>query len=265
MKSYARSLYSLSTMIGLDPIKFIKVIRGIPFYISDRRKLVRQQKSSSIKFPFGKLYPVLDERFMESGSASGQYFHQDLLVARRIFINQPELHLDIGSRIDGFVAHVASFRKIEVIDIRPQANNIPNISFIRADLMGNINDALADHADSVSCLHALEHFGLGRYGDPVKYDGFLDGLNNIHKILKRSGKFYFSVPIGPQRIEFNAHRVFSLRYLVDLLSESYEFDMFSYVDDNGDLHENVSLDSNDAVTKNYGCNNGCGILELTKM
>jgi len=60
----------------------------------------------------------LDDRFDQSGTASGHYFHQDLLVASRIFINNPEKHVDIGSRIDGFVAHVASFREIEVFDIR---------------------------------------------------------------------------------------------------------------------------------------------------
>lgn len=38
---------------------------------------------------------------------------------KHIFDSSPQRHLDVGSRIDGFVAHVASFREIEVIDIRP--------------------------------------------------------------------------------------------------------------------------------------------------
>ena len=37
-------------------------------------------------------------------------------------------HVDIGSRLDGFVAHVASFREIEVLDIRPlKVNKHKNI------------------------------------------------------------------------------------------------------------------------------------------
>ena len=103
-----------------------------------------------------------------------------------------------------------------------------------------------------------------RYGDPVKYDGYLDGLSNIHKILKPGGKFYFSVPIGPQRIEFNAHRVFSVGYLLSLFEEGYRIDMFSYVDDNGDLHENAGLENKGEIETSFGCHYGCGIFEMTK-
>jgi len=175
------------------------------------------------------------------------------------------LHVDIGSRVDGFVAHVASFRKIEVFDIRPQTNNVHNIRFVQADLMGDINESLIDYCDSISCLHALEHFGLGRYGDHVKYDGYLDALSNIYKILKKNGKFYFSVPIGKQRIEFNAHRVFSVGYLLELFEGNYHIDIFSYIDDKGDLYENVAIKNKDEIANNFGCHYGCGIFELTKL
>ena len=37
------------------------------------------------------------------------YFHQDFVVARKIFERNPRLHIDVGSRVDGFVAHVATF------------------------------------------------------------------------------------------------------------------------------------------------------------
>lgn len=67
---------------------------------------------------------------------------------------------------------------------------------------------MVNYCDSISSLHAIEHFGLGRYGDPIDYFGYLKALQNIAKIVKTGGTFYFSVPIGPQRIEFNAHRVF---------------------------------------------------------
>jgi len=122
---------------------------------------------------------------------------------------------------------------------------------------------LYDYCDSLSCLHALEHFGLGRYGDEVNYNGHLIGWENIYKTIKKGGKFYFSVPMGPQRIEFNAHRVFSLHYLLSLIEKRYEIDSFSYVDDQGDLHRNVALEKN-AVDKNFACNYGCGIFELSK-
>ncbi len=110
----------------------------------------------------------------------------------------------------------------------------------------------------------MEHFGLGRYGDPVNYDGYLLGLNNLYQILKIGGKLYFSVPIGPQRIEFDAHRVFSLSYLLELFYGKYKIDHFSFVDDQGDLHESVLITESNKQN-NFNCVYGCGIFEMTKL
>jgi hypothetical protein len=234
----------------------------IPQFMRDYAELKRQQKQSAVAFPFGELYPCLDDRGSSAGSAKGHYFHQDLLVARRIFANAPKKHVDVGSRVDGFVAHVAAYREIEVLDVRPLTSNIPNVRFKQVDLMAPLGSELAGYSDSLSCLHALEHFGLGRYGDTVDFEGHLKGLGNLKRLVAQGGKFYLSVPIGPQRIEFNAHRVFSIETLLSLVPE-FRVDAFSYVDDRGDLHESVEL-SKDAVADNFGCKYGCGILELTK-
>jgi SAM-dependent methyltransferase len=264
MKPFLRRFHSLLASFGIDPLKMVHSLRALPIYFRNFAELKRQEKSTSpSKFPFGKLYPCLEDRYLESGSAKGHYFHQDLLVARRIHSNGPSVHLDVGSRIDGFVAHVASFRSIVVLDIRPLSSTIPNLRFMQADLMKPVPVELVDFCDSVSCLHAMEHFGLGRYGDSINYDGYLIGLENLHRILKSEGKLYFSVPIGPQRIEFDAHRVFSVRYLIECFSGRYQTDRFSFVDDLGELHEDVALTDAD-VENNFGCHFGCGILEMTK-
>jgi len=223
-----------------------------------------QKASAAREFPFGIPYPCLHDRFTKSGSDKGHYFHQDLLVARRIYLNNPSIHVDVGSRVDGFVAHVASFRPIIVLDIRPLSSTMPNIGFMQADLMAPIDGKLVDYCDSLSCLHALEHFGLGRYGDPVNYDGYFLGLNNLWTMLKKGGKLYLSVPIGPQRIEFNAHRVFSVSFLLECFAGKYHIDQFSFVDDQGDLHENIPITDTEA-NNNFGCVYGCGIFEMTKM
>jgi len=137
------------------------------------------------------------------------------------------------------------------------------MEFIQADLMQSPPESLVGYFDSLSCLHALEHFGLGRYGDPINYDGHLTGLNNMTALLAPGGKFYFSVPVGPQRIEFNAHRVFSVQYLIDCLSPRFRIDDFSYVDDHGELHEHAELAAA-SVQNSFGCVYGCGIFEATK-
>jgi SAM-dependent methyltransferase len=138
-----------------------------------------------------------------------------LLVAREIFEAMPERHVDIGSRVDGFVAHVASFREIEVFDVRPITTQISGVRFRRADLMQPV-EGMTDYCDSVSCLHALEHFGLGRYGDPIDPKGFERGLANMAALLRKDGVLYLSVPIGVERVEFNGQRVFDPRAMIDL-------------------------------------------------
>jgi hypothetical protein len=211
-------------------------------------------------FPILLNYPCPADRSEEAGVASGHYFHQDLLVARRIFERKPTRHVDVGSRVDGFVAHVATFREIDVLDLRPIAKNVQNIVFHQFDLTKPDADWLSC-SDSVSCLHTLEHIGLGRYGDPIMVDGHARGFQALQSMLKPRGTLYLSVPIGKQRIDFNAHRVFAIRTILDLAGHSLELTDFSYVDDLGDLHENVAL-SGDAAERSFGCWYGCGIFEF---
>ncbi len=256
-----KSIYSFLRLFGFDIIILLNAIRGIPFYVHDFLKF-KKQKGKDSNFHFGKKHPVLSERFSESGVMSGHYFHQDLFVAKKIFENKPKRHIDIGSRTDGFVAHVAVFREIEIIDIREQKNNINNIIYRKANLM-QLPKNMINYCDSISALHSIEHFGLGRYGDPIDYNGHLKAIENISKILQPNGKFYFSVPIGSQRIEFNAHRIFSVQYLIDLLNTMFYLNSFSFVNDKGEFFENVEL-SEKEISLNFNCSYGCGIFELTK-
>ncbi len=199
----------------------------------------------------------------QAGSAKGHYFHQDLLVAKLIHQKNPSRHIDIGSRVDGFVAHVAAYRAIEVIDVRDlQDIGHDNIIFTKADL---ISDLESQHktTDSLSCLHAIEHFGLGRYGDPIDPQGHIKGFNNMLAMLKHDGTLYISVPISNQNeVHFNAHRIF---HPTDILNWSYNKDAlrlerFDFVDDAGNLHQKVDI-LNTRIDVKYGC----GIYTFTKL
>jgi SAM-dependent methyltransferase len=264
MRNLLRAIYQFVTALGFDPRKTIQFARGVPAYIRDYIVFCWQRRSSNQEFKMGAPFPCLSDRFAQSGNIRGHYFYQDLLVANRVFQNKSTRHVDVGSRIDGFVAHVAAFRPIEVIDIRPLESKFHNIRFIQADLMEVSDGSLVDYCDSLSCLHALEHFGLGRYGDTVDYGGYLAGLRSLTRMLRSGGKFYLSVPIGPQRIQFNAHRIFSVEYILRLMVETFKFDSFSFIDDEGTLHQDVIVGAEDAKAS-FGCSYGCGIFEWTKL
>jgi hypothetical protein len=199
----------ISSQFGLDIRLFINGLAKLPKYIQHFLQFSSNYKGNI------EIRPCLHDWHEEGGSTYSEYFWQDLYIAQKIHSKNPKKHLDIGSRIDGFVAHIASFRIIEVIDIRPITSNVPNILFKQADLMSPLS-LPANYCDSLSCLHALEHFGLGRYGDPISVFGYKEGLKNMSHILQTQGTFYLSVPIGQARVEFNAHRVFDPYEIVQL-------------------------------------------------
>ena len=250
-------------VFGFDWHKFVGAVRGFPIVVREYSVLKTQNEKNESRWNLNFTMPCLADRSELSGTATGHYFHQDLLVARKIFGRQPIKHADVGSSIGSFVAHVAAFRQIEVFDIRPLTTTVPNITFKQCDLMDLPNDFVA-YCDSLSCLHALEHFGLGRYGDPLDINGHLRGFDNLHKMLQPNGILYLSVPIGVERIDFNAHRVFAIKTVLEWAEDHFELLGFSYVDDQGDLHENTVLDAS-ALSNSLGLYYGCGIFEFRKL
>jgi SAM-dependent methyltransferase len=261
MRNKAAAIYKSLTGAGVDLLKMANSVRGIPCFLRDSIRWMRQVDR---RFPRGFPHVFMGDRYENGGRVSGVYFHQDLYVAKKVFEAAPEDHLDVGSRTDGFVAHLASFRSVEVIDIRRLDSTVENISFIQCDFMQPLPEHLKGARSSVSCLHALEHFGLGRYGDPICPDGDLKGFENLYQLLKLGGTLYFSVPLGPQRVEFNAQRVYSLKYLLELIEGRFGVESFAFIDDRGDIHEEVEL-TDELIGNNAGCFYGCGIFTLSKL
>lgn len=251
LKDFLRPLAVILHNCGFDPRRFGS-LKNLPKYWCQRQAFKRLGGTVSHH------YPVLTDYDAQAGSASGHYFHQDLLVASLIHTANPERHIDVGSRIDGFVAHVASFRSIEVIDIRELSDvSHPTISFLKADVM-DAGSIQADLADSISCLHAIEHFGLGRYGDPIDPEGHIKGFNNLITMLKKSGTCYISFPIGETaNTHFNAHRIFAPGDILTWSRADTKFKLlrFDYVDDEGKLHKEASV--GDVPPLRFGCGIYC--------
>ena len=171
--------------------------------------------------------------------------------------------MDVGSRIDGFVGHLAVFREVEVLDIRPQPHAIRNIVFHQLDLMAELPDTWVEYTDSLSCLHTIEHFGLGRYGDTIDPLGHEKGLDQLKRMVKPGGLLYLATPIGPQRIEFNAHRIFAAETLAGWFDEGWEIERFAWLDEAEVMPEDPNWRSAD-VQNHFGCQPGLGIIAARK-
>lgn len=182
-------------------------IKGNIKFLKTKQDYKRHNVKGSFRYRYIYQTKCIGDWYEAAGSTNS-YFWQDLWAAKLIHDNNPAVHYDIGSRIDGFIAHLASFRdNVILIDIRAMESNIPGVSFTQADAT-NLEGIEDESVDSISALCSLEHFGLGRYGDPIDPDASSKAMHSIVRVLKKGGHAYIAVPIGKERLEFNAHRVF---------------------------------------------------------
>lgn len=182
-------------------------LRDKTFFKTDAIKYQRLNQRENFKIYEKYMWPIIGEKCIENG-AMGNYFWQDLWAAKKIIKSRVKEHYDIGSRVDGFIAHLlAADIRVNVIDIRPFPSQVDNLYTIVDDatMLEQFED---DSVSSMSALCSLEHFGLGRYGDPIDPEACFKCFDNMQKKLKKGGRLYISLPIGKERVEFNAHRVF---------------------------------------------------------
>lgn len=190
---------------------YLRVINNLETYKqlnSDKRFSVRETDLCLIDSDYND----------NAGTPYVHYFAQDIWAARKIYEENPDTHYDIGSSLNGFIAHLLVFRKVNYIDIRPLPVYIPNLNFINenaTDLKGLEDNSI----ESISSLSAIEHFGLGRYGDAIDPEACFKVMRNLVRVVKPGGNIYISVPIGPEdKLVFNAHRIFR----VDTILDSFE-------------------------------------------
>lgn len=203
---------------GFDPINFTASLKGVSKYIFDLYRFRLMNKGSSrYKLPI-VISPVLKDYRDSAGSATGHYFWQDLVCAKWIYERSPIDHFDVASRIDGFIAHLLTFRAVTILDIRPLQTRILNLNVILGNAQGDLSSLIKTYP-SVSSLHSIEHFGLGRYGDAIDPDGHEKGLRNISQCVSLGGHLYVSFPIGAPEVEFNAQRIIDPIWPQKILSD----------------------------------------------
>ena len=195
----------------------VKYIQGLPKIKKDLMKYESLNKRKN--FVYKKKYRWFIDESVEAAGTTSSYYWQDLWAAAKIIENRPKVHYDIGSRIDGFIAHLqASKIQTNLIDIRPLNNTLPYVGFTQADAT-SLKGIPDNSISSISALCSLEHFGLGRYGDPIDPEACFKAFQSIQRVLEGGGYCYISVPIGREHVEFNAHRIFYAQTIIDAFSE----------------------------------------------
>ncbi len=184
------------------------------------------------------MWPVIKDKYSYAGTV-GNYFWQDLWAAKLILKSDIQQHFDIGSRLDGFIAHLlAADIDVTMIDVRKFPGEIEGLHTIVDDAT-SLHQISDESVESMSALCSLEHFGLGRYGDSIDPDACFKCFDNIQKKLKKGGRLYISLPIGKERVEFNAHRVFYASTVVECFS-SLRLEEFSCTAE-GKIEHNIDI------------------------
>jgi hypothetical protein len=246
----------VSFLTGFSPVVLLKTLTGFPAFLHDLRRYQRMNELPAFHVNARDLFPILTDRTSSAGVAEGHYFNQDIWAARKIFLRKPTEHVDIGSRIDGFVSHVLVFMPITVVDIRPLKSDTSGLVFLQDDAT-ELQRIASNSVESLSSLHAAEHFGLGRYSDPIDPLACFKFMNSLQRVLAPDGRLYFSVPVGRERVEFNAHRVFAPGTIIQSFHK-LRLLSFSFVGDDGRLCEDAN--PMDVSMSHFAC----GLFEFTK-
>ncbi len=175
--------------------------------------------------------------------------------ALRVLKATPDLkeHIDIASSLH-FAAAASVLVPTRFYDYRPADLQLSGLSSGRADLKqlpfptGSVV--------SLSCMHVVEHVGLGRYGDPFDPLGDVNAVEELKRVVAPGGQLLFVVPVAWQaRIEFNAHRVYT-HALVLSMFEGFELVEYALIPDE-QRHGGLIRHADPALTdhQHYGC--GC--------
>ena len=104
-------------------------------------------------------------------------------------------------------------------------------------------------------MHVVEHIGLGRYGDELDVNGDIKAMQNLERALDYGGRLLFVVPVGRPQIFFNAHRVYSSKWVVDFFEPKLKLAEFYFIPGPTTAPPLVNCDLSYSDDFEYGC--GC--------
>ena len=247
-KNFIISLYSLLK-------KPVKITRFLNNYFQFRA-------ASRINNRFSLLwkdrYPCLNDN-SDTTPFDAHYVYHPAWAARIIAKTKPSVHIDVSSTLR-FCTILSAFVPVQFYDYRPADLKLSNLSSKSANLISL--PFASDTIKSLSCMHTVEHIGLGRYGDPLDPDGDLKAIAELKRVLAEGGNLLFVVPLGRKaKILFNAHRIYTHNQIMEYFSD-LQLEEFSLIPDDFQSKGLISNATEDDVNL---CNYGCGCFWFTKM
>ncbi len=251
MKAFLRRIVKMFPL-SLYLYQGLKNLPRYPAFIKEFLSFRKAGKIGRFEIRWKNLYPCLGDKTAATSFDRHYVFHT-AWAARILARTRPQEHIDISSSIY-FVALVSAFIKVKFYDYRPADLKLSGLQSETADLTALPFPDMS--APSISCMHVVEHVGLGRYGDPLDYNGDLKAISELKRVLAKGGNLLFVVPVGGKpKIMFNAHRIYSYDQVISCFKELelMDFALIPEARKNGGLIEHATKEMADAQT--YGC--GC--------
>jgi hypothetical protein len=237
LKKYLAALILFIKPI-VDVVQVFKKSSNIFKYPGFIISFFKYKFNSSEVVEFLDIHPEMNDKRFDNKEVFGQYFYQDNWALNKVFLSNAKEHFDIGSRIDGFVSQCSVFARVNFLDFRAPDLSIRNLNCIGGSILNLPFDDSSIR--SLSCLHVIEHIGLGRYGDTVNFNGSIEALIELKRVLSKNGSLYLGVPIGRERVAFNAHRIFNPMTVINTM-DGLRLVEFSVVDDDNFFIKNANL------------------------
>jgi SAM-dependent methyltransferase len=181
-------------------------------------------------------FPFLNDNTSETGFDAHYVLHTSW-AARILAKTRPKVHVSFGDSLY-FVGIASGFTSITFCDIRKSGLPFRDIKEDSADLT-SLPASWTGTLESISCMHVLEHIGLGRYGDTLDASGDRKAAAELARVLAPGGQLLMVVPMeDPPRVCFNAHRLYSYSQVMDLFPDLSLLE-FTLITNEGQFFENA--------------------------
>jgi SAM-dependent methyltransferase len=229
----------------------LRGLLNLPRYIRDWKRYSQLSAHNAIRW--SESYPRLTD-WVPYTPFDSHYFFQACWAARKLAQSRPRWHVDVGSSITA-IGVISAAVPTFFVDLRPLTVHIAGLS----PLAGNLLQLpfASGSIYSLSCLHVVEHVGLGRYGDAIDPAGSTKAAEELTRVLVPGGRLLLTTPVGRERVQFNAHRVFAPKTVLAMF-EKFELIDMALVDDDGRYHAAARIEQ--ATDSEYAC----GMFELLK-
>jgi hypothetical protein len=244
IRIFRRTGFKILRTIG-SPFSTIKVLSD--FFMFKRKN------STRFKISIFDLYPISNEKTSET-VFDQHYIYHPAWAARIVKEINPEFHTDISSTLS-FCTILSAFIPVKFYDYRPAPLIIDGLKSLKADLT---KLPFPDNSiESISCMHTIEHVGLGRYGDPIDPDGDIKAAKELKRVVRSGGSLLIVTPVGKPRIEYNAHRIYSPYQIRDMfIDNNFTLKEFAFIpqrNEDGGIVRHAPLNSADSSSYACGC------------